>query len=55
MVLHQERNRPNGYGGTNYGTLCGRTNRRNSDGMNVALEGQKVTCKFCLARAGKEG
>ncbi len=48
MVLHQSRNRPNNYGGTRYGTLCGRMNRNFNDGMNVALEGQQVTCKFCL-------
>lgn len=48
MKLHKERNRPNQWGGTNYGTLCGRTNRANSDGMNVAETDAEVTCKFCL-------
>lgn len=54
MVLHKDRNRPNRYGGTTYGTLCGRTNRRNADGMNVALTDDAVTCKFCLRAMAAE-
>ncbi len=48
MVLHKENNRPNRYGGTNYGTLCRRTNRQSRDGMNIAFIDDEVTCKFCL-------
>lgn len=50
MVLHKRDNRPNAYGGTNYRTLCGRTNARCDDGMNVAETDDAVTCKFCLRR-----
>lgn len=52
MVLHKDANRPNQWGGTNYRTLCGRTNSACSDGMNVAETDAGVTCKFCLARMG---
>lgn len=55
MILHQAHNRKNAWGGVRYGTLCGRMNKRNSDGMNVALEGQAVTCKFCLAALSRRG
>lgn len=48
MKLHREDNRPNQYGGTNYRTLCRRTNRSCDDGMNVADSDDEVTCKFCL-------
>jgi hypothetical protein len=47
MRLHKEANRPNGFGGTSYRTLCGRTNRRAADGMNIADSDDEVTCKFC--------
>lgn len=50
MILHKSKNRPNKFGGTNYGTLCGRMNAASSDGMNVADSDDKVTCKFCLKR-----
>lgn len=50
MKLHKEANRPNGFGGTSYRTLCGRTNRRSFDGMNVAPSDDEVTCKFCRAK-----
>lgn len=52
MKLHKANNRPNAWGGTRYGTLCGRTNRGCSDGMNVAETDAEVTCKICLARMG---
>lgn len=48
MVKHKDKNRPNRYGGTTYGTLCGRMNSACSDGMNVADTDAEVTCKFCL-------
>lgn len=48
MKLHKSDNRPNKYGGTNYRTLCGRTNGRSLDGMNVADTDEEVTCAFCL-------
>ena len=50
MKQHKSDNRPNRYGGTNYRTLCGRTNRASTDGMNVAETDDAVTCKFCLTR-----
>jgi hypothetical protein len=48
MKLHKDNNRPNRYGGTRYGTLCGRMNAAFDDGMNVANTDAEVTCKFCL-------
>lgn len=48
MVQHKANNRPNRFGGTTYRTLCGRTNRACTDGMNVADTDEAVTCKFCL-------
>jgi hypothetical protein len=50
MVLHAGRRvqRPSGIRAT---TLCGRMNARSQDGMNIAGDGQAVTCKFCLAKA----
>lgn len=48
MKLHKDRQRPNRFGGTTYTTLCGRTNRACSDGMNIADTDAEVTCKFCL-------
>lgn len=54
MKLHKDRNRPNRHGGTNYGTLCGRTNRQSPDGMNVAESDDRVSCKFCLKLMANE-
>lgn len=48
MKLHKDNNRPNRWGGTTYGSLCGRLNAQCEDGMNVALTDEEVTCKFCL-------
>lgn len=31
-------------------TLCGRMNARSRDGMNIAGDGEAVTCKFCLVK-----
>lgn len=50
MVLHEVRVRSNRFGGTSHGTLCGRTNRACTDGMNIASTSAEVTCKFCLKR-----
>ena len=50
MIKHESMVRPNAYGGHTYRTLCGRTNRRCNDGMNVAEEGEQVTCKLCLKK-----
>lgn len=36
-------------GRTKTTTLCGRMNKKNVDGMNIAGWGEAVTCKFCLA------
>lgn len=49
MVLHAGRRiqRP---GGTRTTTLCGRMNARSRDGMNIADDGEVVTCKFCLSK-----
>ena len=49
MVLHAGRRieRP---GVTRTTTLCGRMNARSRDGMNIAGDGEAVTCKFCLAK-----
>ena len=49
MVLHEGRyiERP---GMTRTTTLCGRMNARSRDGMNIAGDGEAVTCKFCLAK-----
>lgn len=52
MVLHQSRVIETRWG-TNTTTLCGRTNSRSSDGMNIAGDGEKVTCKFCLRLLAK--
>lgn len=52
MKLHKVDNRPNEYGGTNYRTLCRRINQRSTDGMNVAMSDDAVTCKFCLRLMG---
>lgn len=52
MKLHRADNRPNEYGGTNYRTLCRRTNRQSRDGMNVAATDSAVTCKCCLRLMG---
>jgi hypothetical protein len=48
MKMHKSNNLPNRYGGTNYRTLCNRSNRGCSDGLNVAETDEQVTCKFCL-------
>lgn len=53
MKLHKALNKPNRWGGINYRTLCGRTNRQCNDGMNVAASDQEVTCKFCLKFMGR--
>lgn len=49
MVLHAGRRiqRP---GATCTTTLCGRMNARSRDGMNIAGDGEVVTCKFCLSK-----
>lgn len=52
MKLHKSDNRANQYGGTNYRTLCRRSNRGSRDGLNVAETDDQVTCKFCLNRMG---
>ena len=31
-------------------TLCGRLDRRSTDGMNLANTDAEVTCTFCLAK-----
>jgi hypothetical protein len=49
MVLHKDRQIVGRYG-TKWTTLCGRMNKRNSDGMNIADTDAEVTCKFCLAK-----
>lgn len=48
MRLHKDKQRPNRFGGTTYTTLCGRMNRRSTEGMNIADTDDQVTCKFCL-------
>lgn len=51
MKMHKANNRYDRSNDTmRYRTLCGRTNRNCSDGMNVADTDEGVTCKFCLAR-----
>ncbi|MCW0399342.1 hypothetical protein NB700_001898 [Xanthomonas sacchari] len=52
MILHAGRRieRP---GVTRTTTLCGRMNARSKDGMNIADEGETVTCKFCIAKAAR--
>lgn len=47
MKMHKGRviERP-GY--TRTTTLCGRMNRANPDGMNIAANDATVTCRFCL-------
>lgn len=53
MKLHKSANRYNKATDTmRYRTLCGRTNRACSDGMNVAETDAEVTCKFCLSKMG---
>jgi hypothetical protein len=49
MVLHKGRMIIRSWGVRNT-TLCGRMNRRCSDGMNIADTDEQVTCKFCLAK-----
>lgn len=51
MKLHKANNRYDKATDTwRYRTLCGRINRASKDGMNVAQNGEAVTCKFCLAK-----
>ncbi len=50
MKLHKDRQVNLRNGATRFTTLCGRMNRRCSDGMNIADTDEQVTCKFCLAR-----
>ena len=50
MVTHARRVRPNAFGGTSNGSLCGRLNAASRDGMNITDDRIKVTCKFCLSR-----
>lgn len=33
---------------TIFSTLCGRSNARSRDGMNIADKPEQVTCKLCL-------
>jgi hypothetical protein len=47
MKLHKDRQVDLGNGATRFTTLCGRMNRRSSDGMNIANSDDEVTCKFC--------
>lgn len=51
MKLHRSKiiQRP-GY--TKTTTLCGRMNRKSSDGMNIANTDEEVTCKFCRSLMG---
>ena len=50
MKLHKENNRYDRATDTwRYRTLCGRTNRQCTDGMNIADSDAAVTCKFCLS------
>ena len=52
MALHKDRQvlLPHGI---RFTTLCGRMNRRCTDGMNIADADAEVTCKFCLAKMGR--
>lgn len=52
MALHKDRQVSLGAGATRFTTLCGRMNKRCSDGMNIADTDAEVTCKFCLAKMG---
>lgn len=54
IVKHQSLVVRNGRGSLLTTTLCGRL-RTVSDGMNIAGEGDKVTCKFCLKIAAFPG
>ncbi len=54
MVKHKDKQRQNAFGGTTWGTLCGRMNRASTDGMNIAQTDAEVTCKFCLSRMGAQ-
>jgi hypothetical protein len=48
MKQHKSNMKENRFGGWSNRTLCGRSNRASSDGMNVAATDAEVTCKFCL-------
>jgi hypothetical protein len=48
MAVHFSKVRPSAFGGTSYGSLCGRLNAASLDGMNVTGSEAEVTCKFCL-------
>jgi hypothetical protein len=50
MILHKDRQVDLRNGATRFTTLCGRMNKRSSDGMNIADTDEQVTCKFCLAK-----
>ncbi len=52
MVTHLAYCVPNSYGGHNYGTVCGLSNEKSSDGFfntNRTDNSNEVTCKKCLA------
>jgi hypothetical protein len=50
MKLHKDKQVDRGNGATRFTTLCGRMNKRCSDGMNIADTDAEVTCAFCLAK-----
>lgn len=50
MVQHKDKRVDLRNGAVRYTTLCGRTNSRSIDGMNIADTDAEVTCKFCLAK-----
>ena len=54
MVLHASRMVTRGFA-TRYTTLCGRTNAKSRDGMNIADTVAGVTCKFCLRALANAG